>query len=89
MVLTSETPDGATVATLKRLNPLLAARIVGRLVTRRDLARLRAVRRWTDFGDIHVGADRAAPFQADGEHLGHARSLAMRPLPEALLVLKP
>lgn len=89
MRLGQESSNGPIAVTLNRLDPLRAARIVGRLVTQRDMARLGGVERWIDFARIAVHADRAAPFQADGEHLGHARSLEFTGLPDALAVLRP
>ncbi len=89
MRLTQENRAGPTAVTLNRVDPILVARILGRLVTRRDMAGLRGVARWSDFKRIGVHADRVAPFQADGEHLGHARSLELRELADALAVLRP
>ena len=81
--------EGPTAAALHRLDPLLAARILGRLTFRRDLGQLEAINSWTGFEELLATADHVAPFQADGEHLGHATSMSIRPKPNALLVLRP
>ncbi len=89
MRLTHGVHDGPAAVALSRLDPLLAARVVGRLLLRRDLARLGAVHRWTGFDRLTVEVDELAPFQADGEHLGHTHSLKIAPLLDALLVMVP
>jgi len=82
-----DTPPIALAA--EDLAPVLASKIVGRLVAQRDVARVRGIHRWNDFDEVKVTSDRAAPFQADGEHLGHARSVEISRLDDALLVLRP
>jgi diacylglycerol kinase family enzyme len=75
--------------TIERLHPVLASRIVGKLATRRDITALRGVRHWSGVSTLLVDSDSAAPFQADGEHLGHARSIEVKRMGDALLVLAP
>ena len=82
-----ETPPLAIA--IESLDPMLAGRAAARLVTRRDVARLRGVHRWAGFESVTVTAEGIAPFQADGEHLGHAHSVQITPIQDALLVLRP
>ena len=88
MSFTSADMEGPAAVAVESLDPRLAAQIVGRLTMRRDLAKLPKVHRWTGFERVVATADSTAPFQADGEHLGHAHSIAIEPVPDALLVLK-
>ncbi|MBT8198560.1 MAG: hypothetical protein KJO84_08705 [Acidimicrobiia bacterium] len=44
---------------------------------------------WERFDKLAIEADPRAPFQADGEHLGHTESLEITTCPEALSVLVP
>lgn len=88
MRLTHGADRGRAAAVLHRLNPLIAARLAIRLALQRDISRDSAVHRWTGFDSLVARADEPAPFQADGEHLGHARSVEIKPDPDALLVLR-
>jgi diacylglycerol kinase family enzyme len=88
MRLTHGDEGGPAVAALTSLDPVVAARIMSRLTLRRDLARLEAVHRWTTFDTVVVTADGTAPFQADGEHLGHTHAIEIRPITGGLLVLQ-
>jgi diacylglycerol kinase family enzyme len=88
MRLTHGLQSGPAAAALERLDPITASRIVTRLATQRDLAALPAVRRWVGFDRLAVAADHVVPFQADGEHLGHARSVQIEPLSEALVMMQ-
>lgn len=88
MRLTHGSVHGRAAAVVRRLSPQVAGRLLVRLVLRRDIARDGAVHRWTGFDSLVARADEPAPFQADGEHLGHARSVEITPDPAALLVLK-
>ena len=83
------TREGPAAAALLRLNPATAARIVTELTLQRDISRVPAVHLWEDFGEVFVAADDTASFQADGEHLGRARTLTIEPRPGALHILRP
>lgn len=88
MSLSARGAAGPAAAALDRLDPSLAIRLVGRLTLRRDIARLDAVRRWDGFDGLEVTSTTGAPFQADGEHLGHATRIAVRTIEDALLVVR-
>ncbi|MBT8212205.1 MAG: hypothetical protein KJN71_03560, partial [Acidimicrobiia bacterium] len=49
----------------------------------------RSVDVWNHFDKLVIEADPRAPFQADGEHLGHTDSLEITSCPDALSVLLP
>lgn len=72
MSLTGGPADRPAAASIARLDGLTAGRIVGRLATRRGLSRLDAVTVWPRFSSAIIEAASPVPFQADGEHLGHA-----------------
>lgn len=82
--------DGSAPAAgaITKLDLFTAVRILARIAARRELSRLSAVRVWPQFDRATVTADTGAPFQADGEHLGHATSIVLDPLDDALLVLR-
>ena len=88
MTLGTAGEEGPLAAAVARLDARLGAGILARLMLRRDLARMDEVTRWSNFERVVVRSTDLVPFQADGEHLGHASTIEVTPVDEALLVLR-
>jgi diacylglycerol kinase family enzyme len=58
-------------------------------MTGRNLPKVGSVLVMTEFDAITVVADPAAPVQTDGELLGTASEITLRPVPDGVKVLAP
>ncbi len=86
--ITDEPPDGLATLAVNELGFRKATGLVGRAVFNRSHTDRDGVHLWTGYDEITITAEPAAPFQADGELLGSALSLTIRPLDDGLLVLR-
>jgi len=87
--LTDKAPDGIATLAANDLGLLKAAEIFGRAVFRRGHREATGTRLWTDYEELIIDAEPKTPFQADGEMLGYASRLVIRPVKNAITVLRP
>ncbi|MFV1971371.1 MAG: diacylglycerol kinase family protein [Acidimicrobiia bacterium] len=87
--LTEDSPDGIATLAANDLGVFKAAEIFGRAVLRRGHREATGTKLWTEYEELVIDAEPKAPFQADGELLGHASRLVIRPVENAITVLRP
>lgn len=87
--LTEDPPDGLATLAAEDLGVLKAAEIFGRAVLRRGHRTGTGTKLWTRYEELIIDAEPKTPFQADGELLGHASRLVIRPAKNAITVLRP
>jgi diacylglycerol kinase family enzyme len=87
--LAANPPEGVATLAANDLGVFKSLEIVSRAALRFGHREAEGVRLWTDYASISIEADPKTPFQADGEVLGHAHSATIRPVEDALLVLRP
>jgi|AMFO01.1.fsa_nt_gi Sphingosine kinase and enzymes related to eukaryotic diacylglycerol kinase len=88
LYITPERRGGIAAFAAADLEVHRAAEILSRAVLRRRQPERLDVRVWQGFRELQVDADPPAPVEADGELLGRAGRLVIRPVREALLVLR-
>ncbi|MCB1245824.1 MAG: hypothetical protein KDB69_01000, partial [Acidimicrobiia bacterium] len=86
--LTQHAPDGLATLAVADLGIVRGASLLTRAVAGRSQDRA-GTRVWESFAEMTVEADPPAPFQADGELLGDAEAITIRPSEDALRVLRP
>jgi diacylglycerol kinase family enzyme len=87
--LTSTPPNGLATLAVDALGFKNSTGLVTRAVTNRGHEDRKGVRVWSEFSEMTIVAEPAAPFQADGELLGSAVSLTVEPNETGLTVLRP
>lgn len=87
MRLTPTRSAGLTALVIHRVTAPIAARVVARGLTRRDLNRVPGVEVWQGIAHLTVDADPPARCQADGELLGTADRIEISPSDRRLLVI--
>jgi diacylglycerol kinase family enzyme len=87
--LTSSPPDGLASLAVNALGFRNSTGLLTRAVTGRGHENREGIRVWSEFAEQSIVAEPAAPFQADGELLGSALSLTIRPDETGLKVLRP
>ncbi|MFV2000101.1 MAG: diacylglycerol kinase family protein [Acidimicrobiia bacterium] len=87
--LTDDSQDGIATLVANDLGIFKAAEIFGRAVLRRGHREATGIKLWTEYEELLIDADPKTPFQADGELLGHASRLVIRPVKNAITVLRP
>ncbi|GMQ98552.1 MAG: hypothetical protein BMS9Abin17_1069 [Acidimicrobiia bacterium] len=87
--LTDDPPDGIATLAANDLGIFKAAEIFGRAVLRRRHREGTGTRLWTEYDELVIDAEPKTPFQADGELLGYASRLVIRPVKNAINVLRP
>ncbi len=86
--ITRDAVDGLAGIVAGDLEVHRAAEIFARAILRRPLVERLRVPLFTCFDQMTIEADPAAPFQADGEHLGLATHIEITPAPDALFVVR-
>lgn len=87
--LTQTPPDGLATLAVDALGFKNSTGLLTRAVTKRGHDDREGIRVWSEFPELKITAEPAAPFQADGELLGSALFLSIRPSEEELVVLRP
>lgn len=87
--LTQEPPNGLATLAVDTLGIKNSTGLLTRAVTKRGHTDRKGVRVWSEFTELTISAEPAAPFQADGELLGSMVSLTIRPNETGLVVLRP
>lgn len=87
--ITTEPVDGLAAVAVDDLEVHRAAEITLRSVFHRALPERIGTEVWAGFDRLEIEADPAAPYQADGELLGHAKLIVITEAPGALRVLRP
>lgn len=82
------TGPGPNAMVVGKLGVLGTARAAVQMPRKRPVG-TRRIELWESFDKLLIEADPRAPFQADGEHLGHTDSLEITSCPDAILVLVP
>jgi len=86
--ITRESIDGLAAVVANNLEVHRAAEIFARAILRRPFVERLATPVFEQFDRLTIDADPATPFQADGEHLGTASHLEIRPAHDAMLVVR-
>lgn len=86
--LTKEAPQGMATLAVGKLGYRNAMSLVTRAVLRRTHTARSGAHLWTGYDQITVDADPPAPFQADGELLGTASHIEIKPVENGMLVLR-
>jgi len=87
MRLTTTRNAGITALIVSRVTPAVAARVLTRGLTHRELHRIPGIDVWQGVAGLTVRAEPPARYQADGELLGTAGWVELAPSPRRLLVL--
>jgi len=87
--LTDDPPNGIATLAANDLGILKAAEIFGRAMLRRGHREGTGTKLWTEYEELTIDAEPKTPFQADGELLGYASRLVVRPVKDAINVLRP
>lgn len=87
--LTPDAPEGIATLAANNLGLRKATEIFSRAAMGFSHREATGVRLWTGYEHLEVEAEPRSPFQADGELLGYASHLVVRPVEDGLFVLRP
>ncbi len=87
--LAPDAPEGVATLAADDLGVVKAAEIFSRAAVGLPHREAIGIRLWTAYERMVIEADPLTPFQADGEPLGQASYLEIRPIKDAILILRP
>jgi diacylglycerol kinase family enzyme len=87
--LTPDAPEGIATLAGNDLGVSRAAEIFSRAAVGVAHREATGIRFWSDYECLTIDAEPTTPFQADGEMLGHAHHATIKPVEDAIRVLRP